>query len=39
MYRKFSDECFRPSTLMSAIKVIALVVLITISAVVYLFVC
>ncbi|ACV50278.1 hypothetical protein ExPECSC003_01699 [Escherichia coli] len=39
MYRKFSDECFGPSTLISAIKVIALVVLITISAVVYLSVC
>lgn len=39
MYRKFSDECFGPSTLINAIKEIALVVLITISAVVYLFVC
>ncbi|MCZ5536685.1 hypothetical protein O5537_10210 [Escherichia coli] len=34
MYRKFSDECFGPFALLTAIKVIALVVLISISAVV-----
>ncbi|BCT60557.1 hypothetical protein NIAHE148_38570 [Escherichia coli] len=34
VYRKFSDECFGPFALLTAIKVIALVVLISISAVV-----